>query len=180
MGWLLRASVADATNSSTRGLMHLPGQRSPRNLLRKRSRSRPFRHIARGGKQRGVFTVQIGKFGFRHYMVMDGARDIPGAAGAGTVIFPRLVHGCRNGRVQPHARTIIGATDCQIARSAITTCVEKRAAIPFKFGKLAMITALSEVFRTRAENPLIVCQKAAASATRSARNSSTLSIEPCG
>ena len=55
--------------------------------------------------------MQIGKLALQHYVVMGGAGNVSGAAGAGASIVDRILHGAQNVRVLPHSQVIVAAPD---------------------------------------------------------------------
>ena len=78
---------------------------------RQRAEGRPVRDIA-GGEQQGAFlAVQVGQLALELDVVVVGARDVAGAAGAGAAAVQRLVHGGDHRGVLAHAEIVVGAPD---------------------------------------------------------------------
>ena len=68
-----------------------------------RTQRRQIRRPAGPENQGGFLAMQIGQFLFQQHMVMVGAGDVAGAAGAGAAFINRRFHGAQNIRVLSHS-----------------------------------------------------------------------------
>ena len=59
--------------------------------------------------------MQVGKLALQHDVIVVGAGDVAGAAGAGAAAVERLVHGGKHGRMLAHAEIVVGAPDGDLA-----------------------------------------------------------------
>ena len=100
------AGVVQASDRMTQ-----PGSRAP--SVRER---RPVRDVARGEEQRRRLAVQVGELALEQHVVVGGAGDVAGAAGAGAAAVDRLVHGREHRRVLPHAEVVVRAPDGDLGR----------------------------------------------------------------
>ena len=57
-----------------------------------RAERRPVRDVAGGEEQRGLLAVQVGEFALEQHVLVGGAGDVAGAAGAGAAAVDRIVH----------------------------------------------------------------------------------------
>ncbi len=88
---LFGARMADALDH--RGVVLFVRQDDEaRNVGAERAERRPVGDIAGGEEQRRFLAVQVGKFALEQHMVMVGAGNVAGAAGAGAALVDRLVH----------------------------------------------------------------------------------------
>ncbi len=83
-----------------------------------RAERRPVRHVAGGEEQRGLLAVQVGELALQQDVVVVGAGDVAGAAGAGAAAVERLVHGGEHLGVLAHAEIVVGAPDRDLAAVA--------------------------------------------------------------
>ena len=81
---------------------HEPGQRRERRLVG---------GVARGEQQRRLLVMQAGQLAFQQHVVVVGAGDVAGAAGAGAAFAKRLGHGVQNHRVLAHSQVVVRAPD---------------------------------------------------------------------
>ena len=88
-------------------------------LRAERAERRPVRDIAGGEEQRCFLAVQVGKLALEQHVVVVGAGDVAGAAGAGAAAVERLMHGGEHRRVLAHAEIVVGAPDRHVALAAI-------------------------------------------------------------
>ena len=68
-----------------------------------RANGGPVAHVAGVEQQRRVLAVQVGQLLFQQHVVVVGAGDVAGAAGAGAAMVQRLVHRRQHGWVLAHA-----------------------------------------------------------------------------
>ena len=88
-----------------------PGSRLP--SVRER---RPVRDVARGEEQRRRLAVQVGELALQQHVVVGGAGDVAGAAGAGAAAVDRRVHRRQHRRVLAHAEIVVRAPDGDLGR----------------------------------------------------------------
>ena len=62
-------------------------------------------------KQRRLGAVKIGQFAFEQHVIVVGAGNVAGSAGAGAATVECLVHGVEHAGMLSHAQIIVGAPD---------------------------------------------------------------------
>ena len=74
--------------------------------------------------------MQVGKLCFELYVIMGGARNIPGSARTGAGGVDSLMHGGYNSRVLPHAQIVIAAPDFDVGSGVLAKifCIRKTSA----------------------------------------------------
>ena len=90
----------------------------PGMLRGQRAERRPVGDVAGGEQQRRFLAVQVGELALEQHVVVVGAGDVAGAAGAGAAAVERLVHRLEHGRVLAHAEIVVGAPDGDLRRGA--------------------------------------------------------------
>ena len=91
----------------------------PGMLRGQRAQRRPVRDVARGEQEGRLLAVQVGELALEQHVVVVGAGDVAGAAGAGAAAVDRLVHGVEHGRVLAHAEIVVRAPDRDLAAAAV-------------------------------------------------------------
>ena len=86
-----------------------------RHARRQRAERRPVGDVAGGEQQRGFLAVQVGELLLQQHVIVVGARDVAGAAGAGAAAVERLVHRLEHLRMLAHAEIVVRAPDRDLA-----------------------------------------------------------------
>ena len=111
---LLAAAMADALDH--RGVVLLVGEDHEAGDQALQGRERGIvGDIGRGEQKRRLLAVEVGKLGLELDMIMGGAGDVAGAAGAGADSVDRLMHGGEHHRVLAHAEIVVGAPHGDVA-----------------------------------------------------------------
>ena len=84
---------------------------------------RPVGHVAGVEQQRRLGAVQVRQLLLQQHVVVVGAGDVAGAAGAGAAAVQRLVHRGQHGRVLAHAEVVVGAPHRHLGRPRSRTWV---------------------------------------------------------
>ena len=125
---------------------------------RERAEGRPVRHIARGEQQRRLLAVQLGELAFEADVIVVGAGDVAGAAGAGAATVERFVHRRDHSRVLAHAEIVVRAPHRHLAALAVTAKIGERegAGAPFEVGKHPVVASAAQTVELPAEKPFVV------------------------
>ncbi len=109
-----------------------PGRRAA-----ERGQGGEVRHVSGVEQQRRLGAVQIGELLLQQHVVMVGAGDVAGAAGAGPAPVERLVHGRQHQRMLAHAEIVVGAPDGDLAVAArvVMGGVREAAGPPLEIGE---------------------------------------------
>ena len=154
---LCRPAVPDALDH--RGVVQFIGQHdAARQPRRERAQRRPVRHVAGVEQQRGFGAVQIGQLAFEHDVVMVGAGDVPGAAGAGAATVDRRMHRRQHLRVLAHAEIVVGAPYRHLA-TAVAAIVHRPREMPgpaFEIGKDAIASLAPQFTQLPLEKSLVI------------------------
>ncbi len=115
--------------------------------------------IVSGGEQeRRLLAVQVGKLGLELDMIMGGAGDVAGAAGARAHRLDRLVHGAANHGVLAHAEIVVGAPDGHLVGAAMSEMVGGwiGSAVALQVGEDAVAALATQGLKVLAEKTLII------------------------
>ena len=167
---LLGPGVADALDH--RGMVAFVGEDdAARDVRSERAERGPVGDIAGGEQQRRLLAVQVGKLALKHDVVVVGAGDVAGAAGAGAAAVERLVHGGKHGRVLAHAEIIVGAPHGHLAGAVpgVADGAREIALLALQLGKHPVASFANEGRRAfRQRGPRNPCLSAPAKATLAA------------
>ena len=90
----------------------------PRHQPLQRGERRVVGDIGGGEEERRLLAVQVGELGLELDVIMGGAGDVAGAAGARAHLVDRLMHGGADDRVLAHAEIVVGAPHGDVADAA--------------------------------------------------------------
>ena len=153
----LAAGVADALDH--RGVVGGVGEddRAGQPGAERRERS-PVRDVAGGEEQRRLLAVQVGEFALEQHVVVGGAGDVAGAAGAGAAAVDRIVHRRDDLRVLAHAEVVVRAPDGDVAGALADVAGGARegAVGARELGEDAVVALLAERVELLAEQGVVV------------------------
>ena len=153
----LAAAVPDALDH--RGVVEFVRQdRAARHPRRQRADRGHVGDIARGEQQRGFLAVQIGEFPLQQHVIVVGAGDVAGAAGAGAATVERLVHRRQHRGVLAHAEIVVGAPHGDLAGAVrmVMPGTGKGAGLALEIGKYAIASFAMKTFKLPAKISLVV------------------------
>ena len=119
---------------------------------------RPVRDVARGEQQRRRLAVQVGELALQQHVLVGGAGDVAGAAGAGAVLVDRGVHRRDHLRVLAHAEVVVRAPDGDLGGPVADEAAGARevAAAAGELGEDAVVALLAEGVELAAEQGVVV------------------------
>ena len=119
---------------------------------------RPVRDVARGEEQRRLLAVQVGELALEQHVLVGGAGDVAGAAGAGAVLVDRGVHRREHLRVLAHAEVVVRAPDGDVGGAVADEAAGARevAAAAGELGEDAVVALLAEGVELAAEQGVVV------------------------
>ena len=102
--------------------------------------------------------MQIGEFALQQHVIMVGAGDVAGAAGAGAATVERLMHRREHGRMLAHAEIVVGAPDGHLAGAAGMMVLGARegARLALEIGEHAIASFAMQAIELAAEIGFVV------------------------
>ena len=154
---LRAAAVANALDH--RGVVLGVGEdHQPRHQPRERRQRRFVGDVGAREQQRRLLAVEVGQLGLELHVIVGGAGDVAGAAGAGAHLVDRLVHGGAHLRVLAHAEIVVGAPDRHVADALFGEMVGGRIgpAAALQIGENAVAAFVVERLKMLAETILVI------------------------
>ena len=153
----LAAAVPDALDH--RGVVELVRQDGAAGHPRRQRADRGHvRDVARGEQQRRFLAMQVGQFALQQHVIVVGAGDVAGAAGAGAATVERFMHRRQHLRVLAHAEVIVRAPDGDLAGAArvVVLGTGKGARLALQVGEYAIASLAVKAFELPAEISFVV------------------------
>ena len=102
--------------------------------------------------------MQVRKLLLQQHVVVVGAGDIAGAAGAGAAAVQRLVHGLDHARVLPHAQVVVGAPhgDRRLAALAVVRRLREVAGVAFQVREHPVVALPTQPVELLAEDGIVI------------------------